>query len=145
MIYIILIAAIFAGDYIVKKYMEETKQYGKDEPILGGKIILSKYHNEGAMLNFLEKNKSAVLALAGVVFGMVLVVFCLFLPKKGNKLFKFALALILGGAGSNLYDRIQKGYVVDYFSFSWLKKVIFNISDICIMVGAVLAALAKRK
>jgi signal peptidase II len=41
--------------------------------------------------------------------------------------------LILGGAISNLCDRITLGYVVDYFDFRvW---PVFNISDSCITTG----------
>ncbi|ROR31521.1 signal peptidase II [Mobilisporobacter senegalensis] len=144
MIYVIIILSIFIGDGFIKKYIEETKQYGKDEKILKGRIILSKYHNSGAMLNFLEKQKEVVLALSCFILGIVLTLFAILLPKKENKLLKFGLSLIIGGALSNTYDRIKKGYVVDYFSFSWLKKVIFNISDICIFIGTLLASLAKR-
>lgn len=144
MIYIIIILSIFIGDGFIKKYIEETKQYGKDEKILGGKIIISKYHNAGAMLNFLEKEKEVVLVLSSVILGVVLTILAILLPKKENKLLKFGLSLILGGALSNIYDRMKKGYVVDYFSFSWLKKVIFNISDICIFIGTFIASIAKR-
>lgn len=144
MIYIVIILSIFIGDGFIKKYIEETKQYGKDEDILGGKIIVSKYHNSGAMLNFLEKQKEVVLALSSIILGATLMLFAIVLPKKGSKLLKLGLSLILGGALSNTYDRMKKGYVVDYFSFSWLKKVIFNISDICIFIGTFIATIAKR-
>lgn len=144
MIYILIVLSIFVGDGFIKKYIEETKQYGKDEKVLGGKIIISKYHNSGAMLNFLEKRKEVVLALSSLILGIVITLFAILLPKKGNKLLKFGLSLIVGGALSNTYDRIKKGYVVDYFSFSWLKKVIFNISDICIFIGTFLVSIAKR-
>ncbi|MFV0344120.1 MAG: signal peptidase II, partial [Anaerocolumna sp.] len=36
-----------------------------------------------------------------------------------------------------------KGYVVDYFSFKWLKKIVFNISDICIFIGGALITIAS--
>ena len=38
----------------------------------------------------------------------------------------------------NLYDRMKRGYVVDYFSiqFKKLKKIVLNIGDICIFLGA---------
>ena len=144
MIYIILILSIFVGDGIIKKYIEDTKQYGKDEKILNGKIIISKYHNKGAMLNFLENNVKLVLALSSAMLGAVFVILAIFLPKKENKLLKLGLALILGGALSNTYDRIKKGYVVDYFSFHWLKKIVFNLSDICIFLGTFITAIAKK-
>ena len=144
MIYIILILSIFVGDGIIKKYIEDTKQYGKDEKIFDGKIIISKYHNKGAMLNFLENNAKLVLALSSAMLGAIFVIFAIFLPKKENKLLKLGLALILGGALSNTYDRIKKGYVVDYFSFNWLKKIVFNLSDICIFLGTFITCIAKK-
>ena len=51
---------------------------------------------------------------------------------------------MLGGAYSNTYDRLVRKYVVDYVSFrvpGRLKKVIFNIGDFCIMIGALLCVL----
>ena len=49
------------------------------------------------------------------------------------------------GALSNLFDRVKRGYVVDYFSFQlgWLKKVVFNIGDICIFLGTFLLAVSE--
>lgn len=54
------------------------------------------------------------------------------------------LALVLGGALGNLYDRIAYGFVVDYFDFSFFPAV-FNVADSAITVGAVLMAWGMRK
>lgn len=45
---------------------------------------------------------------------------------------------ILGGAVSNLYDRMIRHYVVDYFSIQCgkLKKVVFNLGDIFVFLGS---------
>ena len=58
--------------------------------------------------------------------------------KKGCVAQKIGLSMVLGGAISNLYDRLVKGYVVDYFSieFKRLKKVIFNLGDIFVFLGS---------
>ena len=50
--------------------------------------------------------------------------------------------LTLAGGVSNLYDRMKRGYVVDYFSFQWkaLKTVVFNLGDLFIFAGAFLMA-----
>lgn len=144
MIYMLIILGIFVGDGLIKKYIEDTKEYGKDEKILNGKIILTKYHNSGAMLNFLDKQKNIVLALSCFMLGTIFMLFALLVPKKGNRLAKLGLSLILGGALSNTYDRIKKSYVVDYFSFSCLKKVVFNISDLFIFLGSLLTAIGLK-
>jgi signal peptidase II len=54
-----------------------------------------------------------------------------------------ALALILGGAIGNMYDRIRFGYVVDFLEvhivhYHWPD---FNVADSCIVVGACLLLL----
>ena len=58
--------------------------------------------------------------------------------KKGRVLEKTALTLVLAGGASNLYDRLKRGYVVDYFSIQCgkLKKVVFNLGDIFVFLGS---------
>ena len=46
--YLSLIAAIFTGDFFLKNHMEKTLEQGKTKEILKGRILLRKYHNEGA-------------------------------------------------------------------------------------------------
>ena len=53
------------------------------------------------------------------------------------------LALVLGGALGNLYDRISYGFVVDFFDFSFFPAV-FNVADSAITVGAVLLGLGMK-
>lgn len=142
MIYILIPVIIFIADYFIKDKIENTREIGEDEEILGGKIILHKYHNKGAMLNFLDKKQEFVAGLStGMTVG-VLFAYLWLLGKKGMGFLKTGFALVLGGAASNIYDRIKRGYVVDYFSFQtkWKKfrQIVFNISDLCIFAGSFL-------
>jgi lipoprotein signal peptidase len=143
MIYVLIIAGIFSADWFIKNHIEKNKIFGKDEEILNDNIILTKHHNKGAMLNFMEQKPNSVMIVSGVIFGMILLMFGMLIPKKGNRVLKLGMSLILGGAMSNIVDRFTKGYVVDYFSFKWLKKVIFNISDIFIFIGSFLVTIAS--
>lgn len=53
-----------------------------------------------------------------------------------NLIFKFSLGLILGGALSNLIDRVRLGYVIDFIDFRvW---PVFNIADSAITIGVIL-------
>lgn len=141
MIYILLVLAIFLTENKIKQYIEDNKVMHKSEKILNGNIILERYHNKGAMLNFMQDNVKIVKIICSTLLGILLVVFASILPKKGEHLLKFGLSLVLGGAFSNVYDRYKRGYVVDYFSFKFLKKIVFNISDICIFFGSFLITL----
>ena len=75
------------------------------------------------------------------------VVFLATFSFRGNSTLKAGLALLLGGAYSNTYDRLTRKYVVDYVSFpvknKRFRRIVFNISDFCIMIGALLLALGE--
>ena len=139
MVAVLMIFLIFILDLGIKNYIEKNKELHKDEEMLSGWIIITKYHNKGAFLNALEKNRKLLLTISGIFFGIIILLLSYLIPQKKNKLFIFAVALIAGGASSNMYDRIWRGYVVDYFSFSFLKKVVFNLSDIFIFIGSIIA------
>lgn len=67
------------------------------------------------------------------------------LPRhRGQRLFSFALALIMGGALGNLVDRFSNhGYVVDFLDFHWGDHhfATFNLADSAITCGAILLLL----
>jgi len=58
------------------------------------------------------------------------------LPEE-ERLTRWSLALLVGGAIGNLYDRIVYGFVVDFFLFHFgpLDFPVFNIADIAIDLG----------
>lgn len=141
MIYVVLAVSIFIGDLLIKNYIEKNKEIGKEEPILKGQILVTKYHNKGAMLNFLEKKGKTIVVISSTLLGILLVAVGFLLKKRGYNLLKLGLSFIVGGAASNVYDRFKRGYVVDYFSFKWFNKVIFNLSDLFIFLGAILTAI----
>lgn len=141
MIYLLIVAAIFFGDLLLKNYIEKHKKLGKNEKILNDKIILTKYHNQGAFLNLLEKKREGLLFASGILLGIMGILFLVLLREKGKKLLKLGAALMVGGASSNVYDRVKRGYVVDYFSFSFFQKVVFNLSDLFIFLGSIIVAI----
>ncbi len=141
MIYFIIVIAIFTGDLLLKNYIEKHKSLGKSEKICKDKIIVTKYHNQGAFLNLMEKNRELLLIASGILLGILAMFLLILLPQKGKKLLKIGATFMLGGASSNVYDRVKRGYVVDYFSFSFFQKVVFNISDFFIFLGTIIVAL----
>ena len=56
--------------------------------------------------------------------------------------------MLAGGGLSNLYDRYTKHHVVDYVRFQtgpkWFQRIIFNVSDFFIFIGAVLAVIGSE-
>ena len=105
-------------------------------------------HNTGAAFSFLA-------GAAGwqrwffVGLGAVAAVFIVWMLRNhgGQRLFCWALALILGGALGNVVDRLLHGYVVDFIQVHWRGWYFpsFNIADSAITVGAALLILDELR
>ena len=135
--YLVTIAGIFIGDQWIKEYIEDNELLNGKRVILDGKITITKHHNKGAVLNFMEQKPKIILGVACVTFAYVISLLRQVLMEEGNIFTKLGLSFVTGGGLSNLYDRVKRGYVVDYFTVNYgkLKKVIFNLADICIFIG----------
>lgn len=139
---------IFFGDLWIKNKIEKSgigcmgESDKKPEALFGGGILLRNHHNRGFILNIGQGRRRAVAALSMVLAVLLGGLFVLSLGRRGNKLLRIGLAFLLGVAFSNTYDRLKRQYVVDYFSFNvkWkrLRRIVFNLSDFCIMIGALL-------
>lgn len=150
MIYVILIGSLFLCEWFIKNMTEAWGKEKEKKDICGGKLYLTKYHNKGAFLNLGEKKRKLMAAVSVLLTIFCLLLFLLSFFQKGNGLLKAGLSLLLGGAFSNTYDRMKRKYVVDYFGFRLkhlpgLSKVVFNLSDFFILVGAMLAAAGWMK
>lgn len=149
MIYVLAALAVFGLDFFLKRKIDKKLETGQEIGILKNRIILRKYYNSGAMMDVLEQRPRLVQALSGLVLLAASLLFLLVLPKEGRKGQKLGLALIVGGGAGNFYDRVERGHVIDYFSFrsrfSRLRRVVFNLSDLCIFLGAFLVLVFQKR
>ncbi len=118
-----------------------------DSQTISSFFNLVRVHNSGAAFSMLS-NASGWQRWFFTSIGVVATFFILWLLRSHptQKLFCFALALVLGGAVGNVIDRIAYGHVVDFLDFhwDWLSPVFyqghfpaFNVADSAISVGAV--------
>lgn len=133
----ILSVIIFIGELFIKNDRECNKE---KHDYFGGNVRITTSHNYGAFLNAGDKKPIIVKTISVALSFVLTIVFISTFTKRGRKELRTALALLLGGAYSNTYDRVRRGYVVDYLQFPKLPKnmkhVVYNISDFCILIGA---------
>lgn len=141
-------------DLLIKHQIEQGKGTSikakkLQEKIFHNKIIIDKCHNFGAILNLGDKKPKTVKRISELILGCIIIAFALAVTKKKSSLYCLGMALLLGGSAGNVYDRVERGYVVDYFRFNigWkkLKQVVFNLADMFIISGAVIALIEKMK
>ena len=108
---------------------------------------LVRVHNSGAAFSFLSSASGWQRWLfTGIGVGAAGFIVWLLRSHPSQRLFCFALALVLGGAVGNVIDRVLWGYVIDFLDFhwDWLAPLFyqghfpaFNVADSAISVGTV--------
>jgi signal peptidase II len=133
-------AAIVVVDLFTKYLVQGAFQYGEHLTITSF-FDLVRYHNEGAAFSFLANAGGwQKWFFSGISMVAIIVITYLLSKHHTEKLFCFGLALVLGGAIGNLYDRLTLGYVVDflYFHYQTYAWPAFNVADSAICVGVAL-------
>jgi signal peptidase II len=143
---LLLVVGIVVADQISKALVRRALALHDTIEVIAGWLNLTRVHNTGAafgMFNAMDfPMKTAVLtivatlALAGVAWYAVTV-------PASDRLARYGVASILGGAVGNLIDRATVGYVLDYVDayYNGWHFWAFNVADAAITIGVVLMIL----
>ena len=137
---------LLLADQITKLLIVDSFAWGDSQPITAY-LNLVRVHNSGAAFSMLS-SASGWQRWLFTGIGVVATGFILWMLRSHptQKLFCFALALVLGGAVGNVIDRLAYGHVIDFLDFHWdfLAPLFyqghfpaFNVADSAISVGAV--------
>ena len=133
-----LSALVVVLDQISKLWINDRFVYGEVFTVFSV-FDLVHWHNEGAAFSFLSDFGGAQRWLfTGIALAASGWIVWLLSKHAEQKLFAFALSLILGGALGNLIDRMAYGYVIDFLLFHWNEHTFpaFNLADSAITCGA---------
>ena len=132
-------------DQITKMLVVGAFQLGDVHPVTGF-FNLVRVHNAGAAFSFLA-GASGWQRWFFVAIGVAASAFIVWMIRSHptQKLFCFAVSMIMGGALGNVIDRLLHGHVVDFlqFRFGFLEPLFhggyfprFNLADSAITLGA---------
>ena len=143
LIWLVLSALVIVLDQLTKWVAVSELRLYQQVPIIDGLFSFTLAYNTGAAFSFLADASGWQRWLIAVIAVVVSVVLCVWLARldRSKKLEAIALALILGGAIGNLYDRVIHGKVTDFILVHWQQSWFFpafNIADSAITVGAAL-------
>ena len=139
----ILPLAIVALDQASKFLVIRSLPLYEDVPLISGLLSLQHVRNSGAVFGILSgteiPGKPYVFALLSGLALAALTYYARTVPKE-ERLPRFALSLVIGGAIGNLIDRVRFGYVVDFVKMYWETHVWpnYNVADSAISIGLVL-------
>ena len=148
--WLVLSVLVLVIDQVSKAHFEGSLEMFQQIVVIPDYFSWTLAYNTGAAFSFLADGggwQRWLFALIAVVVSTVLVVWLKRLGRDDTWL-AIALALVLGGALGNLYDRIALGHVIDFILVHWQNRhyfPAFNFADSAITVGAIMLALDMFK
>lgn len=148
--WLVLSLLVLVIDQVSKAHFEGSLEMFQQIVVIPDYFSWTLAYNTGAAFSFLADSggwQRWLFALIAVVVSAVLVVWLKRLGRDDTWL-AVALALVLGGALGNLYDRIALGHVIDFILVHWQNRhyfPAFNFADSAITVGAIMLALDMFK
>ncbi|WP_139904250.1 signal peptidase II [Clostridium thermarum] len=139
---IVIIILGFILDRVTKILSINHLKDSKDITVIKNFFEFQYVENRGAAFGIFQGRQYLLSIITSIV--IIGVIVYLIKNRQKSKLLNISLAMIIGGALGNLYDRIIYNYVVDFISWHY-KDVYywpnFNIADILVVVGTALLAL----
>ncbi|WP_251317229.1 signal peptidase II [Flintibacter muris] len=139
MIYGLIAVVLVAVDQLVKYLVMTNIPLGEHVPFIPYILDLTYVTNTGAAFSIFSEHTWA-LAVVSLVMSILLAA-ALWLNLFRHPLGKLTLTLLLAGAVGNLIDRAFRGFVVDMFNVLFMRFAVFNVADICVVVGGIAAGL----
>jgi len=143
-------AFVFALDRLTKWLVETRVSDSAVYRIIPGIFEIIHSENRGVAFGIFNDStfewRTVLLALVSIV-AVIAVSFILWNSQRLDRLSVWSLALVLGGASGNVFDRIVYGRVTDFLqvylgSYPWPT---FNVADSAIVVGSILLLLSQMK
>lgn len=138
MLFAIAVILILIADQGLKYWV--TLSIPLDEGVralLPGVLELRNIHNNGAAFSLLSGAPRWIFIILALVFTVIIIV-AVRREWVHGAFGRWMAILLLAGALGNCLDRMLSGYVVDMLAFQfWPSFPVFNLADICIVVGAI--------
>lgn len=133
--YMILIAILILLDQALKHWVMATIPLYQHVDFIPSLVSLTYVQNTGAAFSMFSQHTWALTLVSALMsLGLAIALMKNFFSRPFGK---FALSLVLAGAIGNLIDRATLGFVVDMFHLLFMKFAVFNIADICVVVGGI--------
>lgn len=134
-------AAVVTLDQATKLWIEASLPGYRKIGVVPGLLDIVHVRNPGVAFGMLQNIPHAfrsALLIATTLLALGLLIYLLIQTPPAQRLERWCLALIMGGAVGNLIDRLRLGEVIDFVDVHWMEVYhwpAFNVADACISTG----------
>lgn len=135
-----LIVALVLIDQILKYFIKEKMM---QKVLIPGFLSIFYTRNTGTVFGAIPNSNTLWIIVATL---MLIAILCIIIRKQKKQKYGLKLKMwkiIFAGGISNLFDRIYRGFVIDYISIKYIG--VCNLADFCIVIGVVILIIEEIK
>ena len=141
-VFLTIFALTTGFDQSSKEWARSSLEIHQPQPVIAGFWDWELAMNPGAAFSTFEGGGAGTQIILSILAMIALVGIGVMAARTApeQRLLRFALAMIGGGALGNLIDRMRDGAVTDFVRWRWHEHTwpIFNVADAALLMGAVL-------
>ena len=144
-----LFLALTTADMGIKQYIEETWKKGEERDTVLPGVVCRKVYNKGFFMNALDKHPKVIKGVSAMLALVIGIYDYLLFQERGHWLEKLGMVFISAGAVSNIFDRLVRGKVIDYFGIKCkakkIRRLTANLADVYVLLGSILLLILNIK
>ena len=130
-VFFLVAILIIVVDQLTKLVIRNSFELKESLPVINGFFHLTYIINNGSSFSLIKDQNTILIWITILILGFI---FYNYNKISDNNITLVSVALIIGGAISNLIDRLIHGGVVDFFDF--IIWPVFNVADSATTIGA---------
>lgn len=137
-----LVFILLVCDQVVKQIIVHTMEIGETIPVINGIFSITSVRNTGAAWN-LFNNQLLFFVVITIIAMSIFIYFFTKIDFKTKKFYSFGVSMMIAGTFGNFIDRLfyPDHAVVDMLEFTFISFPVFNIADMCLVIGIILFAI----
>ncbi len=140
MIYLISIVALIVADQWSKYWAIGALMNQPSSEFIKGFLGFRYTENTGAAFSILRDQQLLLILLTFLILAGMAGYLVKAIRTDAPIVVKIAFVFVIAGAIGNFIDRVRLNFVVDFLEFKFIDFPIFNIADVCVVVGVILLA-----
>jgi signal peptidase II len=138
---ILAVGLLAAADQLTKFIIRGTFSLHESHPVIDGVFSITYIRNEGIAWGMFQGGRIVFLVVTVLVLVFCFVIYNKIAGKKKFTPLRICMVFLVAGSIGNMIDRIELGYVVDFFYFELIDFPVFNVADIYVTVSMIVLIL----
>ncbi len=132
---------LFGFDRWTKMLAYHHLQNAGSLPVIGDILVLQYLENRGAAFGILQDQRVLLIILTLAILVFLVFVWIKIPPSPRYHILRALVIMLTAGAAGNMWDRVFRGYVIDFIYVQLIDFPIFNIADCYVVVSTILTGL----